>query len=105
MPEPTSLEEIVKQFEIGELVVVKTTTPKTMKFLGHTSTRQSPRHRGDRLEMEPCREVPVTLTPTYINPRVSGAPDIQLAENAKYPIPLPPMLEDVIEEGALLGHI
>lgn len=31
--------------------------------------------------------------------------DIQLAKHAKYPIPLPPMSEDVIEEGVLLGQI
>ena len=105
MLNPTSLEEIVKQFQIGGLSILMTTLLKTIKFLGCTSTRQSPWHRGDHPEMEPRREVPVTLTPTYLNPRVRGALDIQLTKNARYTIPLPPMSEDVIEEGALLGHI
>ena len=82
-----------------------TTLAKTVRFSGSTSTRQSLRHRGDRPEMEPRREVPFTLIPTYLNPRVSGAPEIQLTKNAKYPILFPPMSEDVVEEGALLGQI
>ena len=81
------------------------TPPKTVRFLGCSSTRQPPRHRGDYPEMEPRREVPVTLTLAYLNLRVSRAPDIQLTKNAKYPIPLPPMSEDVIEKSALLGNI
>ena len=51
------------------------------------------------------REVPVTLTPTYLNPRLSGEPKVQLVKSEKYAIPLPPMSEDVAEEGALLGKI
>lgn len=53
--------------------------------------------------MEPCKEVPVTWNPTYVNPRLSGAPEIHLVKNEKYIILLPPMSEDVVEEGALLG--
>lgn len=105
MSKPASLEEIVKQFEIGGLAVVMTTPPKTVKFPGCTSIKQSLWHRGDHPKMEPCKEVPVTLTLVYLNPRASGVQDIQLTKNAKYPIPLPPMSKDVIEEGALLGHI
>ena len=82
-----------------------TTPPKTVRFSGSTSTRQSPRHKGDRPEMEPCKEVPITLIPSYLTPRVSGALDIQLAKSTKYSIPLPPMSKDVVEEGALLGQI
>ena len=55
--------------------------------------------------METRREAPVTLTLTYLSPRVSGALQIQLAKNAKYLIPFPPMSENVKEEGTLLGHI
>lgn len=55
--------------------------------------------------MEPHKEVPVTWTPTYLNPRLSGALEVQLVKNAKYPVPLSPMFEDVVEEGALLGQI
>jgi len=55
--------------------------------------------------MEPRREVPFTSIPAYLNLRLSGVPDIQLTKNTKYSILLPLMSEDVIEEGALLGHI
>ena len=67
--------------------------------------RQSPRHRGDHLEITPRREVPITLTPAYLNPRVSGVLEIHLTKRAKYSIPLPAMSEDVVEEVALLGQI
>ena len=33
------------------------------------------------------------------------APKIQLSSKARYPVPLPPMSEDVEEEGSLLGHV
>ena len=33
------------------------------------------------------------------------APKIQLSSKASYPVPLPPMSEDVEEEGSLLGHV
>lgn len=55
--------------------------------------------------MESRREAPVPWTPVYINPRPSIIPNIPLGKNTKYPIPLPPMFEDVIEEGDLLGSI
>lgn len=55
--------------------------------------------------MKTRKEVPIMLTTTYLSLRASGAPKIYLTRSAKYLIPLPPMLEDVKEEGALLGHI
>ena len=55
--------------------------------------------------MESYKEVPVTWSPTYLNPRLSGASEVHLVKNAKYLIPLPPMSEDVVEEGELLEHI
>ena len=55
--------------------------------------------------MEARSEGPMTLTPTYVSLGEIGALDIQLSKNAKYPIPLSLMSEDVLEEGALLGHI
>ena len=61
MLETTSIEEIVKQFEIGGLATVMTTPSKTVIFSGSTSMRQYPQHRGDRPEIEPCREIPVTF--------------------------------------------
>ena len=55
--------------------------------------------------MEPRKEVPINWTPTYLNPRLSGVPEIHLIKNAKYPIPLLPISKDVAEEGTLLGQI
>lgn len=105
MTEQETLEEIVKRFEAEGLNAVMTTPPKTMRFAGSPSTRQSPRHRGDQPNMETRRKALVMLTAMYISPRAVGAPDIQLAKHSKYPIPLSSMSKDVIEEGALLGHI
>ena len=99
------LDKVLQRFKARGLASVMTTLPKTVRFPRISSTRLSPRHRGDRSEMEPHWEVPVKLTPSYLNLRVSGAPDIQLAKNKKYPILLPPMSKDVLEEGALLGYI
>ena len=81
------------------------TLPKTVRFFGSTSTKQSLQHRGDRTAMESHKEVPITWTPAYVNPRLSGAPEVHLIKNAKYLILLPPMFEDVVEEGELLEHI
>ena len=105
MLEQEQLEQVIQWFNKWGLVAVMTTPPKIVRFPGSSSTRQSPRHRGDCLETEPRREAPMSLTSTYLTMRVSGARDIQLAKNSKYPIPLPPMSEDVQQEGALLGHI
>ena len=102
MSEKEELDKLLYMFIQGGIAAVMTTPPKTVRFSGSTSTRQSLRHRGDRPEMEPRREVPFTLIPTYLNPRLSGALDIHLTKNAKYPIPFPPMSKDVVEEGALL---
>ena len=41
----------------------------------------------------------------YVCPLRHEAPKIQLSSKAKYPMPLPPMSEDVEEEGSLLGHV
>lgn len=76
MSEKESIEEIVKQFEIGGLATVMMTSPKTVRFLGSSYTRQSPRHRGDHPEMETRREAHVTLTPIYLSPKASEAPDL-----------------------------
>ena len=55
--------------------------------------------------MESPKEVHVTWTPTYMNPRLSGAPKLHLVKNAKYIILLPPMSKDVVEERELSEHI
>ena len=62
-------------------------------------------HDIDQPKMETRCEAPVLSTTTYIIPREARALDIQLAKHAKYPIPLSPMSEDVIEEGSPLGQI
>lgn len=105
MSKQARLEEIVKQFETGGLATIMTTPPKTIRFLGNTSTRQSSRNRSNHLEMETRREVPITLIPTYLSSKESGAPNLQLTKNVKYLIPLLPMSKDVKEEGDLLGNI
>jgi hypothetical protein len=55
--------------------------------------------------METRCEGLVILTLTYVSPQAIGEPNIQLTKNYKYPIPLSPMSEDVLEEVVLLGHI
>ena len=99
------LDKLIYRFKQGGIVVLMTTPPKTVTFSGSTSMRQSPRHRGDRPTMESHKEVPIIGTPTYVNPRLNGAPEVHLVKNSKYLIPLPPMSEDVAEEGELLEHI
>ena len=105
MYEQEQLDELLYRFTQGGIAMVMTTPPKTIIFSRSTSTRQSPRHRDDQPEMEPRKEVPITWTPTYLNPRLSGSLEVQLVKNPKYPIPLPPMSKAVVEEGALLGQI
>lgn len=79
--------------------------PKTTKFASNTSTRQSLRHRSNQPAMENQSATAISWTPLYISPRLSIVLEVPLMKNVKYPIPLPPMSEDVIEEGDLLGHI
>ena len=47
----------------------------------------------------------MSFLPAYVCPLRHEAPKIQLSRKARYPVPLPPMLEDVEEEGSLLGHV
>ena len=47
----------------------------------------------------------MSFLPAYVCPLWHEAPKIQLSTKARYPVPLPPMSEDVEEEGSLLGHI
>ena len=103
MSKQETLEEIIQLFQAEGFAAVMTTPPKTMKFAGSSSTRKSLWHRGDQPTMETRCEAPVMLTLTYIIPRAVGALDIQLAKHTKYLIPLPPMSEDILEEGTLLG--
>lgn len=81
------------------------TPPKVVRFYASTSTRQSPRHKGDWPTMEPRIDKSLHWVPTYVNPCQEGAPEVQFPKNAKYPTPLPPMYEHVVEEGDLLANI
>ena len=47
----------------------------------------------------------MSFLPAYMCPPHHEAPKIQLSSKATYPMPLPPMSEDVEEEGSLLGHV
>lgn len=102
MSEKANIEDIVMKFETRGLAAIMTTPANIFKFLGSSSTSQSPQHIP---ELETRREAPINLTPTYLSPRVSRELELQLTKNEKYPILLLPMLEDVKEEGASHGHI
>ena len=47
----------------------------------------------------------MSFLPAYVCPLWHEAPKVQLSTKAKYPVPLPPMSEDVEEEGSLLGYV
>ena len=47
----------------------------------------------------------MSFLPAYVCPLRHKAPKIQLPTKARYPVPLPPMSEDVEEEGSLLGYV
>ena len=47
----------------------------------------------------------MSFLPVYVCPLQYEAPKIQLSSKARYPVPLPPMLEDVEEEGSSLQHV
>ena len=47
----------------------------------------------------------MSFLPAYVCPLRHKAPKVQLSANAKYIVPLPPMSEDVDEEGSLLGYV
>jgi hypothetical protein len=47
----------------------------------------------------------MSFLPAYVCPLQHEALKIQLSSKARYLVPLPPMSEDVEEEGLLLGHV
>ena len=47
----------------------------------------------------------MSFLPAYVCPLRHEASKIQLSSKARYPVPLPPMSEDVEEEGSLLGYV
>ena len=87
------LEEVTKRFKSGGIEATMVAMPKKPKFIPK-QTRQSPRTKVPQSEAEKSsRSAP--LLPTYVSPRAPGAPIIELAKQAKYVIPLPPMPEEV----------
>ena len=47
----------------------------------------------------------MSFLPAYVCPLRHEAPKVQLYSKAKYIVPLPPISEDVDEEGSLLGYV
>ena len=47
----------------------------------------------------------MSFLPVYVCPLRHEASKIQLSSKARYAVLFPPMLEDVEEEGSLLGHV
>ena len=81
---------------------------KQTKKLGAGSSklvRQSPQHQHGTEEQEIPQGRAMSILPAYVCPLRHEAPKIQLSSKARYPVPLPPMSEDVEEEGSLLGHV
>lgn len=67
--------------------------------------RQSPRHQHGPDEQELPQGRAMLFLPAYVCPLRHEAPKVQLSTKARYPVPLPPMSEDVEEEGSLLGYV
>ena len=55
--------------------------------------------------MEPHSDKSLHWLLGYVNPCQEGVLEVQLPRGAKYPMPLPPMFEEVVEEGDLLANI
>ena len=47
----------------------------------------------------------MSFLPAYVCPLQHEEPKIQLSSKARYLVPLPPMSEEVEEEGSLLGYV
>ena len=94
MSKEVPLEEVTKRFQSGGIEATMVATPKKPKFVPN-KTRQSPRMKVPQSEVETSsRSAP--LVPAYVSPRVPGAPIIELVKQAKYVVPLSPMLNKEI---------
>ena len=69
------------------------------------SMRQSPRQQHVTEEKEIPQGRAMSFLPAYVCPLRHGASKIQLSSKGRYPMPLPPMSEDIEEEGSLLGYV
>ena len=97
------LEEVTKRFQSGEIEVAMVATPKNLRFIPK-KTRQSPRTKVPQSEAETSSRSTL-LIPAYVSLRAPGAPIIELEKQANYIVPLPPMPEEVQEQGNMLGKI
>ena len=79
-------------------------TKKSGAGPSHT-VRQSSRHQHGLEEQELPQGRAMSFLPAYVCPLRHEAPKVQLSTKARYPMPFPPMSEDVEEEGSLLGHV
>lgn len=103
MSKEVPLEELTKRFQSGGIEATMVAMPKKPKFIPK-QTRQSPRTKVPQSEVETSsRSAP--LVPAYDSLQAPGAPIIELAKQVKYVVPLPPMPEEVREQGNLLGKI
>jgi hypothetical protein len=55
--------------------------------------------------MESCSDRTLHWLPAYLNLCQEGVLEVQFPKVAKYLTPLPPMSEDIVEEGDLLANI
>ena len=103
MSKEVPLEEVTKRFQSRGIEAAMVARLKKSKFVPK-QTRQSPRTKVPQSEAEmSSRIVPLVLA--YVSPRAPSAPIIELAKQAKYVVPLPPMPEEVRERGNLLRKI
>ena len=67
--------------------------------------RQLSRHQHGLEEKELLQGRAMSFLPAYVCSLWHEAPKVQLSTKARYPVPFPPMSEDVKEEGSLLGYV
>ena len=79
-------------------------TKKLGVGLSHT-VRQSPQHQHGPDEHEILQGRVMSFLPAYVCLPRHEVPKFQLSAKAKYPVPLPPMSEDIEQEGSLLGYV
>lgn len=97
------LEEVTKISQKGGIEATMVAMPKKPKFIPK-QTRKSPRMKVPQSEAEMSSRS-ASLVPAYVSPRAPGTPINELAKQAKYVVPLPPMPEESQEQGNLQGKI
>ena len=103
MSKELTFEEVTKRFHSEGIEATMVAMSKKPKLVPK-QTRQSPRMKVPQSEAETSSRS-ASLVPAYVSLQALGAPIIELAKQAKYIVPLPPMPEEVREQGNLLGKI